>query len=352
MSTSIRFGLVGAGAIGAIRADALRVSQRCALTAICDLDEARARKVGSDACYFEKPADLIASDLVDAVIVSVPPSYHESLAVAALAAGKHVMVEKPMAATPEACRRMTEAAIAAGKVLSVGYNHRYFAAVKRLRDAVQSGAIGTLSHVRAYTGHAGLAEFKSPWMYDAKVMGGGVLMDNGTHIIDLVRYVMGDATEVSGHATGRVWQLPVEDHAVTLLRGADGTTASIEASWDEWKGYRFFVEAYGDRGMARASYAPMQYMQILLDRPGRVVKKERQFYVGSMLRERMSGWQSTVVSTFVEEYADFVKIVEGSTDSTRIALGNDGIRAVEIAQATYSSSQSGERVALPPLPSA
>lgn len=346
----MKFGLIGVGAIGAIRADALRLSPLCALTAVSDLDEARARKVAPEARYFAQATDLISSDLIDAVIISAPPTFHESLTMAALDAGKHVLVEKPMAATPDACRRMAEAANAAGKLLSVGYNHRYFEAVKRLRDAVQDGAIGTLSHVRAYAGHAGLAEFKAPWMYDVDVMGGGALMDNGTHILDMVRYVMGDATEVFGQATNRVWQLPVEDEAVTLLRRADGATASIEASWDEWKGYRFFIEAYGDRGMVRASYAPMQYMQILLDKPGGAGKTERSFYPKAMLREKLRGWQSTVIQTFVEEFADFVALAEGGAGGGRIALAGDGIRAVEMAHATYASHRSGERVTLPPLP--
>jgi predicted dehydrogenase len=345
----MKFGLVGLGAIGAIRANALRLSPHCTLAAVSDLDEARAQKVAPEASYFKDANDLIASDLIDAVIISAPPTFHESLTLTALAAGKHVLVEKPMAATPDACRRMTEAAKAVGKLLSVGYNHRYFDAVKRLRDAVQGGAIGTLSHIRAYAGHGGLAEFKAPWMYDAEVMGGGALMDNGTHILDMVRYVMGDATEVFGQATNRVWQLAVEDEAVTLLRRSDGATASVEASWDEWKGYRFFIEAYGDRGMVRASYAPMQYLQILIDKPGGAGKVERDFYIKAMVREKFRGWQSTVVQTFVEEFADFVSLATGASGATRIALAADGTRAVEVAHATYQSHSSGQRVTLPQL---
>ena len=163
---------------------------------------------------------------------------------------------------------MIDAARAAGTLLSVGYNQRYFPALKVVRDFVQSGEIGRLSHVRAYAGHVGLAEFKAPWMYDAAVMGGGALMDNGTHLVDLVRYVMGDPTEVYGQALHRVWGLDVEDEAMALLRNEDGVVASIEASWDEWKGYRFHVEAYGDRGMARAYYAPMMATVVRMDRPG------------------------------------------------------------------------------------
>ena len=106
-------------------------------------------------------------------------------------------------------------------------------------------------------------------MYDKDVMGGGALMDNGTHVVDLVRYIMGESpTEVVGFATNKIWNLGVEDEGIALLRTAEGTTASIEASWHEWRGYRFHIEAYGDRGMARAYYAPMMAMVIKLDKPG------------------------------------------------------------------------------------
>lgn len=345
----MRFGLIGMGAIGAIRAAALKRSPGCELAAVHDLDEVRARQLAPQARFFASAEALLGSDTVDAVIVSVPPSFHESLTLAALAAGKHVLVEKPMAPTQEACRRMAAAATAADRLLTVGYNHRYFAAVKRVRDAVQGGELGRLSHVRAYAGHAGLAEFKAPWMYDADVMGGGALMDNGTHIIDMVRYLVGDPTEVFGQATSHVWQLPVEDNAVTLVRRDDGVTAVIEASWDEWKGYRFFIEAYGDRGMARASYAPMLSTLIQMDRPGGNPTIKRSYYPKAIIREKLRGWQSTVIQTFIEEFADFVGAA-GGTGTRRIALANDGIRAVEIAQATYSSQRSGKSVTLPSLP--
>jgi predicted dehydrogenase len=346
----MRFGLIGAGMIGKIRADALARSPVCELVAVSDLDEARAHAVAPNAKYFADAHELIASSGVDAVIISTPPPLHEPLAVAAAAAGKHALVEKPMAATPDACERMIRAAREAGTLLTVGYNQRYFDALKLVRDAVTSGDIGSLSHVRAYAGHSGLAEFKAPWMYDKQVMGGGPLMDNGTHIVDLVRYIAGDPTEVFGVATHKVWNLPVEDEAIALLRTRDGVTASVEATWHEWRGYRFHIEAYGDRGMARAYYAPMMATVIRLDKPGGAKSVERHFYPKAILREKLKGWQSTVIQTFVEELADFVAAAGGKPHSGRLALATDGLRAVQIAHATYASEQSRDCVRLPGLP--
>lgn len=346
----MKFGLIGAGAIGAIRAAALARSKACSMTAIYDLDEARARSVAKSARYYPSAEALIESPDVEAVIISTPPQFHEPLALAAAKAGKHALVEKPMAATPEACERMIEAARAAGTVLSVGYNQRYFAALKVVRDFVQSGDIGRLSHVRAYAGHIGLAEFKAPWMYDADVMGGGALMDNGTHLIDLVRYVMGDATKVYGQASRRIWELGVEDEAMVLLRNDEGVSASIEASWDEWRGYRFHIEAYGTRGMARAYYAPMMATVVRLNGLGDRKSIERRFFPASILREKIRGWQSTAIQTFLEEFDDFAAAATGQPGSGRIASAVDGLRAVQIAHAVYNSSRTGEPVHLDPLP--
>ena len=350
MSEVMRFGLIGAGAIGKIRADALAKSPACRLVAVADLDEARARAAAPGARYFADASELIAVPDVDAIIISTPPPLHESLAVAAASAGKHVLVEKPMAATPDACERMIAAAKTAGTLLTVGYNHRYFEALKLVRDVVASGEIGSLSHVRAYTGHAGLAEFKAEWMYDKKVMGGGALMDNGTHLIDLVRYIIGDPTEIFGFATNKVWKLGVEDEGIALLRTAEGTTASIEASWHEWRGYRFHIEAYGDRGMARAYYAPLMATVVKLDKPGGSKSVQRNFYPKTILREKLKGWQSTVIQTFVEELADFVAAARGQQHSGRLAVAADGLRAVQIAEATYASEANRTCVKLPPLP--
>ena len=350
MSEMMRFGLIGCGAIGKIRADALGKSTVCELVAVADLDEARARNAAPGAKYYSDANDMIAAKDVDAIIISTPPPLHEPLAVAAAKAGKHVLVEKPMAATADACERMVAAAKTAGTLLTVGYNHRYFEGLKLVRDVVRSGEIGTLSHIRAYTGHSGLAEFKAEWMYDKKVMGGGALMDNGTHLIDLVRYIMGDPSDVFGFATNKVWKLGVEDEGIALLRTPEGTTASIEASWHEWRGYRFHIEAYGDRGMARAYYAPMMTTVVKLDKPGGSKSVQRNFYPKTILREKLKGWQSTVIQTFVEELADFVAASRGMPHSGRLALGADGLRAIQIAHATYSSEAQRERVQLPELP--
>jgi len=310
------------------------------------VDAARARAVAPPgAAVYDDYRRLLDGGEVDAVIVSTPPGSHEEIVCAALGAGKHVLCEKPLAGTVEACRRMVETARRAGRALATGFNHRYFPAIQFVKQALASGRIGELDHVRAFAGHAGLSEFKAPWMYDKDVMGGGALMDNGIHLIDLTRYLLGEVDEVCGVATGNVWKLDrVEDNGFAILRSPEGKHATLQASWTEWKGYRFYVEAYGDRGMARAYYAPMMSMAVYLDRPGGVRRRAFNFYPRSIVREKVHGWQSTVELAFAEEYRDFVSLCAGHAGE--IADGFAGLRATEIAHAVYQSTEERRAVKL------
>ena len=347
----MKFGLIGAGSIGQLRADAIRRARATSLVAVGDLNETRAKAVAPGAKFYADPMHLIADREVEAVVISTPPQFHEDLAVAALRAGKHVLVEKPMAAAVDACRRMVEAAQENKRLLTVGFNHRYFPPLKVLRDVVQSGQLGELRHVRAYAGHMGLQEFKAPWMYDANVMGGGALMDNGIHILDLCRYVMGDFREVYGHTLNDTWKLGgAEDNAMALFKSDKGVVCSLHASWTEWKGYRFHIEAFGDRGMARAYYAPLMSTVITMDKPGGARTIKRDFYPANIVREKLKGWQTTTVAALTEELDDFVELAEGRSGSGRIATGIDGLRSIEVGKAVYASGKAGHSITLDPLP--
>ncbi len=346
----MRFGLIGAGGIGQIRARAHKLMADCELTAIADVDKERAKAVApsTQTQIFDDYQKMLASDVVEAVIVSTPPQLHEEIVIAALEAGKHVLCEKPLANSVDACRRIVEAAKRTGKVLTTGFNHRYFPAIQFVKQTLDSGRIGELDHIRAFAGHTGLSEFKSPWMYDKDVMGGGALMDVGIHIIDLTRYLLGDVEEVFGVATCNVWKLDrSEDNGLALLRSPQGKTAVLHATWTEWKGYRFHIEAYGDKGMARAYYAPMMSMAIYQDKPGAPRRRKFNFYPMNIVSEKMYGWQLTTTKTFQQEFNDFIKLCEGRK-SNDIADGFAGFRAVEIANAVYRSTEERQAVRLTP----
>ncbi|MGE0355020.1 MAG: Gfo/Idh/MocA family protein [Gemmatimonadales bacterium] len=343
----MRFGIIGAGTIGQLRAQSVRANPETELAGVADpaAGAAGAAVAGGTARALTDWRDLLAMPDLDAVIVSSPVQYHEEQVVAALDAGKHVLCEKPLGNTVEGCLRMLEAAKRAGRHLTTGFNHRYYPSIKFLKQVVTDGRIGRIDHLRVFGGHDGLHNFRADWQYKAPVSGGGAMMDVGIHMTDLARYLLGDISEVYGVSSNRIWQVPgSEDNAVAIFKSPEGVPAFYQATWTEWKGYRFFVEVYGDRGMVRGYYAPMFNLLITQDKPGGRRRREMKFYPEIILREKFRSWTSTALESFKDELADFLKHVRG--EPAALADGIAGFRAVEIANAVYQSTRSGEPVKL------
>lgn len=338
----MRFGLIGLGSVGQIRKTAVENTPGCELTAVFDINPNISKNESGGVKRFNTVEELILSDSCDSVIISSPPNFHKDQAIAAMKAGKHVLVEKPMASSLADCREMIDISVSTGRQLTVGFNHRYFDAVKAVRTAIQSEEIGKLSYLRAYSGHTGLSEFKSPWMYDKDIMGGGTLVDNGIHVLDLTCHLMGGVESVFGIVKNDIWKLDrSEDNAFALLRSSEGVVATLHSSWTEWKGYHFCIEAYGESGMARLYYAPMMSTVITVNKKNGKRSAKRNFYISAILREKLNGWQSTVVKTFVEELSQFKSLVETGKKDQVIATAEDGFRTMEVANAVYESSRTG-----------
>lgn len=342
----MRLGLIGCGAIGALRAEAIAEISGFRLVAVADADAARARAVAD---RFRAPVesdwrDLVRRDDLDAVIVSTPPPLHAPMCVEALEAGKHVLCEKPLARSPEEGRAIVEAAERSGRLLATGFNYRFYPAIVKAREILDSGRIGELDHIRSYTGHPGGSEFTHPWVHDVGVMGGGALVDNGIHTLDLTRYFLGEVSEVKGFATGNVWGFAgCEDNAFALLRSPVGKVASLHASWSEWRGYRWAINIYGTRGCVRASYPPMLTQAVWVDRPGGARRRLHVFPVFQVI-ERLRSPHWTARQSFVAELTALSRAIAG--EKTPLALGRDGLRAVEIAHAVYRASRDGTTVTL------
>ena len=343
----VKFAVVGAGIIGQLRARAIVEQPGTSLVGVADPDHVRATQAAgaSRARTTVDYRELVADPGIEAIIIATPVQMHEEMAVAALSAGKHVLCEKPLANSVEGCRRILDAARTAGRTLAVGFNHRYYPSVKFMRQAIDAGRIGTIDHVRVFGGHDGLSNFRADWMYKGEISGGGAMMDVGIHTTDLTRYILGDIREVYGVATNHIWHVDrSEDNAVAIFKSDAGVPAFYQATWAEWKGYRFYIEAYGDRGMVRAYYAPMFNLLITQDKPGGSRTRQRKFYPEVIVREKLRGWQTTTYLSFQEELADFLRMVNG--ERVPLADGWSGFRAVEIAHAVYQSTKTGAPVAL------
>jgi predicted dehydrogenase len=342
----MKFGVIGAGVIGRLRAATIARRRDTTLVAVADSDQAAAARAvaGTGARTWPDYRRIVDDPAVDAIVISTPVQLHEQMALAALEAGKHVLCEKPLSNDVPSCRRMLEAARTRGRTLAVGFNHRYYPSVKFLKQVVDDGSIGRLDHVRVFGGHDGLENFRADWMYVGALSGGGAMMDVGIHMTDLARFVAGEMHEVYGVASNGIWKVPgSEDNAMAIFKSRTGIAAIYQATWTEWKGYRIFLEAYGDRGMVRAHYAPM-FNLVIARNEGGGRKRQVKLYPSIIVREKLRGWESTTLATFEQELGDFLKMIAGAT--VPLADGWSGVRAVEIAHAVYRSSSTGEVVTL------
>jgi predicted dehydrogenase len=152
----MRIGLIGCGGIGQLRAQAVAKSKGVTLSAVSDLDQGRAAALGQryGATVISDWHALVEHNQVDAVLVSTPPSLHAEMSIAALAAGKHVLCEKPLARSSDECQRMLEAAAKYQRLLATGFNYRFYPSMQKAKQLFDTGIIGKLDHIRSYTGYS------------------------------------------------------------------------------------------------------------------------------------------------------------------------------------------------------
>jgi predicted dehydrogenase len=181
---------------------------------------------------------------IDIVIVATTNNVLAEISAAALLAGKHVLVEKPAARTELELEDIIIAAKQSGKLVRVGFNHRYHPALCKARELYESGVLGDMMFVRGRYGHGGRLGYDKEWRSDPKLAGGGELIDQGVHLIDLSRWFLGEFIEVSGFAHTYFWEMPVDDNAFMLLKTARQQTAFLHVSCTEWKNL-FSLEIYG-----------------------------------------------------------------------------------------------------------
>jgi predicted dehydrogenase len=191
--------------------------------------------------------DAVSTTAAEAVIVATTNEWLAPVTTAAVRAGKHVIVEKPAARTVEEIDGVIAEARNAGVQVQVGFNHRYHPALQMARKLCDSGELGPLMFLRGRYGHGGRIGYEKEWRANPKISGGGELIDQGVHLIDLARWFLGDFTRVEGHARTYFWDMSVDDNAFLSLRTGADQTAWLHASCTEWKNL-FSMEIYGRDG--------------------------------------------------------------------------------------------------------
>jgi predicted dehydrogenase len=244
---SLGVAIVGCGLVGRKRAGALGGSRLLACT---DLDPIRAASLAAmfpGATAVDCWQDAVLRPDVDVVVVATTNNALAPMTAAALDAGKHVLVEKPAGRSVEEIDPLIAAARSKKLRVRVGFNHRYHPALQKAREVVDSGVLGPLMFLRARYGHGGRIGYDREWRADPALSGGGELIDQGVHLIDLAGWFLGPLTTVDGFAATYFWNMPVDDNAFLTLRNARGHAAFLHVSCTEWKNL-FSMEIYGRSG--------------------------------------------------------------------------------------------------------
>lgn len=237
LGLGLRVAIVGCGLIGAKRAAALAPGDE--LLACCDVQERTARELaerhGARACV---DLEELLETGPEVVVVATVHDRLAELAERALRAGAHVLVEKPAGTSTAQIDRLIASQRAAGRLVKVGFNHRFHPGIERAAAEVHSGRHGELMHVRARYGHGGRAGYEREWRTDPGHSGGGELIDQGMHLLDLSHWLAGPLPLHAALLRTHFWDTPVEDNAALILGEADSRTdpwALLHVSWTEWK---------------------------------------------------------------------------------------------------------------------
>jgi len=327
----MKVGLIGAGLQGKRRGRAIK---QCGdqILAVADIQPERAQLL-TDELGCEATAnweEVVAREDIEAVIVCTPPNLHLSMCVDALEQGKHVLCEKPLARNPEEAQQILAVAENSGGTLKCGFNHRHHPGIQQAREWLDEGTIGELMFIRCRYGIGGRPGYDKEWRADPEISGGGQLMDQGMHALDLSRWFLGDFAEVFGSLQTAFWDVaPLEDNAFCLLRTEGGQTASIHVSWTQWKNL-FSFELFGRNGYIivqglGGSYGTEQ-----------AILGKRAFL--EPFREEIVEFHGED-NSWSDEWREFVSAINESRQP--LGSGRDGLEAVRLAYALYESAQKG-----------
>ncbi|MDA0205796.1 MAG: Gfo/Idh/MocA family oxidoreductase [Acidobacteria bacterium] len=249
----VKTALVGCGKVAGIHAEALRISGASELVGVCDKDASRAQQFATKygGAPFTDLAALLSEARPDAVVICTPHPLHAEATVAAAEAGAHVLVEKPMAASLEDCDRMIEATRKAGVQLGVVSQRRFYEPVTRMKAAIDAGKIGKpiLGVFQMYSWRDEAYYQSDPWRGTWDGEGGGVLVNQSPHQLDILQWLMGPIEEISGYwGTLNHPSIEVDDTAVAVVRFRSGALGSIIASVSQKPGIYTKVHIHGSNG--------------------------------------------------------------------------------------------------------
>ena len=355
---TVRFGIVGPGKVAQLHAAALGRIPDAQLTAVAGRNAARALDLAAPRGARVDPdlETMIERGDIDAVILCTPHPVHAPAGIAAAEAGLHVVVEKPMALDPVDAERMVEAASRSGVILSVISQRRWYEPVRRVKDAIDSGRIGVpaLASVDVLGWRGPEYYTMDPWRGTLGGEGGGVLVNQAVHQLDLIAWFLGPAVEIDGWVTNvNHPEIEVEDSAVAVVRFAGGALATVIASNSQRPGLYARIHVHGTTGASIGVETDGGNVFVAGVSLPSMPRNDLWTIPGE--EDRLDIWREADRAALAEvdiashyhelQLRDIVGAI-GDGRSPAVS-GEDGLRAVELMAGIYQASREGHRVRLP-----
>jgi predicted dehydrogenase len=320
--------IIGAGVVGSKRAASLGDDDN--LIMICDTNASAARKLSQKyhSSYTDKVRNVANNGDIEIVVISVINKFVSPIATIMLESGKHVLCEKPLGRNFEESGQILSAAQQSGKILKTGFNHRFHGAIMKSRELIDGNAIGKIINIRARYGHGGRSGMEQEWRCSKDLCGGGELLDQGVHIIDLCRWFLNrEISQVYGRVYNSLWQTEVEDNAFFHLEFGDNVLAQCHVSWTNWKNI-FSFEIFGDQGYIKINGLGGSYGKERMEVGYRNAERGVPDIESYEFPDEDDSWAL--------EWKELKKAVKGNKES--IGSGQDGYEANRIVDAIYRSS--------------
>ena len=321
-SRRVRVAIIGCGQMGRWHLEAYQRNPAVEVVAFADTSHTAAERFAALAGghAYASHRELLAAEQVDGVSVCVVPADHREVVIDALAAGAHVLCEKPLATSLSDARAMAAAAGRHGRHLIAGFKFRFFEEVRQAKQLIDNGSLGR--PVSARLMFAADLDMAGKWFADPRLAGGGIVMDNGAHAFDLVEFLLGPIASVA--ATARNSRpLPVEDCASITCRLRSGAAVAIDLSWAVATPPNAYLEIYGDQGTAALDYGGLTYR------------------LASWSEWKRASNTGDGKKAFAQQINHFTDILGGAEPS--VVPETAGVRAQQLIEVAYASINSASR---------